>query len=71
MDLLKTLQGDGTVNKFQRATMETVSQWTNVTASLLGSSQHAKKLGSSNHMTCFLCGPCGACITGICFGLIS
>jgi hypothetical protein len=32
MDLLKALLGKGSVNMFQRATMETVSEWTNVIA---------------------------------------
>jgi hypothetical protein len=36
-DLLKALLGNGSVNTFQRATMEIVSQ-------LLGSSQRAKEL---------------------------
>jgi hypothetical protein len=31
-DLLKAFLGSGSVNTFQRATMETVSQWTNVIA---------------------------------------
>jgi hypothetical protein len=31
-DSLKAFLGNGSVNTFQRATMETVSQWTNVTA---------------------------------------
>jgi hypothetical protein len=32
-DLLKAFLGNGSVNTFQRATMEDVSQWTNVMAS--------------------------------------
>jgi hypothetical protein len=32
MDLLKELLGNGSINTFQRATMETVSQWTNIIA---------------------------------------
>jgi hypothetical protein len=31
-DLLKAFVGNGWVNTFQRATMEAVSQWTNVIA---------------------------------------
>jgi hypothetical protein len=31
-DLLKAFLGNGTVNTFQRATMEDVSQWTNIIA---------------------------------------
>jgi hypothetical protein len=30
MDLLKAFPGNGSVNMFQRATMEDVSQWMNV-----------------------------------------
>jgi hypothetical protein len=32
MDLLRALLGNCSVNTFQRATMEAVSQWTNVIA---------------------------------------
>jgi hypothetical protein len=32
MDLFKAFLGNGSVNTFQRATMEDVSQWTNVIA---------------------------------------
>jgi hypothetical protein len=38
-DMLKALLGNCSVNTFQRAEMETVSQWTIVLARLLGSSQ--------------------------------
>jgi hypothetical protein len=31
-DLLKAFLGDGSVNTFQRATMEAVFQWTNIIA---------------------------------------
>jgi hypothetical protein len=31
-DLLKAFLGNGSVNTFQRATMEAVSQWTNIVA---------------------------------------
>jgi hypothetical protein len=31
-DLLKAFLGNGSVNRFQRATMGTVSQWTNIIA---------------------------------------
>jgi hypothetical protein len=44
MDFLKAFLGNDSVNTFRCATMEDVSQWTNVIDRLLGNSQRANEL---------------------------
>jgi hypothetical protein len=39
-DLLKAFLGNGSVNTFQRATMEDASQWTNVIARSCATAHH-------------------------------
>jgi hypothetical protein len=62
-DLLNALLGKGLVNTFQCATMETVSQWTNVIARCQAAVSMPMNSLGSNHVTCLLCGLCGAYIT--------
>jgi hypothetical protein len=55
MDMIKALLGNGSVNMFQRATMETVSQWTNVIARCQAAASAPMGWRDINHMTCVFC----------------
>jgi hypothetical protein len=54
-DLLKAFLGNGSVNTFQRATMEDVSQWTNVIARCLTTVSAPMNSLARNHLTCVFC----------------
>jgi hypothetical protein len=51
-DLLKAFLGNGSVNTFRRATMEDMSQWTNVIARCYGTASAPMNSLARNHMTC-------------------
>jgi hypothetical protein len=59
-ELLKAFLGNGSVNTFQRATVEDVPQWTNVIARC--KAKVSTPMNSLLRITChvFLCCPCGA-----------
>jgi hypothetical protein len=52
-DLIKTLPGNGSVNTSQRATMEAVSQWTNVIARCSAAFSAPMNQLVSGHLMCF------------------
>jgi hypothetical protein len=51
MDSLKALLGNGSVNAFQRETIETVSQWANVISCSYAAANASMDLRDSNHVT--------------------
>jgi hypothetical protein len=52
MDLLKALLGNGSVNTFQRAKLETVSQWTNFIARCQAAASAPRDWRERDHVTC-------------------
>jgi hypothetical protein len=54
-DLLKAFLGDGSVNMIQRATVEDVSQWTNVIARCWATVSERMNSLANNHVTCVFC----------------
>jgi hypothetical protein len=51
-DLTNALPGNGSVSTFKRATVESVSQWTNVIARCYAAAREPMDWRDSNHVTC-------------------
>jgi hypothetical protein len=54
-DLIKAFLGNGSVNTFQRATVEDVSQWTNVIARCQATVRAPMNSLARNYVTCVFC----------------